>query len=129
MTYQVGTSLGVRALHVMPGMEGPEGELHPHDYRIDVVVERAELDERGMVCDLDLLGASLAETAARIEGRDLEEIRPPDAEAVTVEVFARWLHGELAEPVRMAGGDHLTVRVFETEVAFGGYSAPVALTP
>lgn len=113
----------------MPGMEGPEGELHAHDYRIDVVVERAELDERGMVCDLDLLGASLRETAARIEGHDLEQIRPPDAEAVTVEVFARWLHGELAEPVRMAGGDHLTVRVFETEVAFGGYSAPVASTP
>lgn len=128
MTYQVGTSLGVRALHVMPGMEGPEGELHPHDYRIDVVVERAELDERGMVCDLDLLGESLREIAARIEGRDLEQIRPPDAEAVTVEVFARWLHGELAEPVRMAGGDHLTVRVFETEVAFGGYSAPVVQT-
>ena len=30
-----------------------------NDYRIDVVVERAELDDRGMVCDLDVLEAAL----------------------------------------------------------------------
>ena len=28
----------MRALHVMPDVEGPEGELHTHDYRIEVVV-------------------------------------------------------------------------------------------
>jgi 6-pyruvoyltetrahydropterin/6-carboxytetrahydropterin synthase len=128
VSYQVGTSHEVRALHVMPGMEGPEGRLHPHDYRLEVVVERDELDERGMVCDLTVLEAALQETAGRIEGADLEAIRPPDAEAVTVEVFARWLHGELAEPVRVAGGERLVVRVWESATAFGGYAAPVSPT-
>jgi 6-pyruvoyltetrahydropterin/6-carboxytetrahydropterin synthase len=125
VTFQVGISHSVTARHVIPGMEGPEGELHPHDYRLDIVVEREALDERGMVCDLDVLGAALRETGGRVEGQDLEAIRPKDAEAVTVEVFARWLHGELAEPVRMAGGEMLTVRVFESDSAFGGYSASV----
>jgi 6-pyruvoyl-tetrahydropterin synthase len=106
-------------------MDGPEGELHAHDYRVDVVVEREELDERGMVCDLDVLEAALREAVARMEDRDLEEIRPPEAEAVTVEVFARWMHGQLAEPVRVAGGERLTVRVFESDVGFGGFDAPV----
>ena len=86
--YEVGSSVTVRALHQMP-MEGPEGELHPHDYRIDVVVGRRELDERGMVCDLDALRAALQQIVARIDGKDLEEIRPAEAEAVTVEVLAR----------------------------------------
>jgi 6-pyruvoyltetrahydropterin/6-carboxytetrahydropterin synthase len=122
VTYQVGTALEVQALHVMPGMDGPEGSLHPHDYRVEVVVGRDSLDERGMVCDLDRLGAALREAASRVEGRDLEAIRPPDAEAVTVEVFARWLHGELAEPVRVAGGQELSVRVWESDSAFGGYA-------
>lgn len=125
MSFQVGTSHGVRALHVMPGMEGPEGRLHQHDYRVDIVVEREALDERGMVCDLDVLDAALREAADRVEGKDLEAIRPRDVEAVTVEVFARWLHGELAEPVRIAGGEGLTVRVFESDSAFGGYSGSV----
>jgi 6-pyruvoyltetrahydropterin/6-carboxytetrahydropterin synthase len=121
--YEVGTSIEVRALHVMPGVEGPEGELHAHDYRLEVVVGRADLGDRGMVCDLDVLDAALADVADRLRDADLEVIRPPDAEAVTVEVFARWLHGTLAGPATQGGGQHLAVRVWESPTAFGGYQA------
>jgi 6-pyruvoyltetrahydropterin/6-carboxytetrahydropterin synthase len=123
--YQVGSSVTVRALHQLP-VEGPEGELHPHDYRIDVVVGRRELDEHGMVCDLDALRAALQAIAARIDGKDLEEIRPPEAESVTVEVLARWAHEHLVPALRQAGGDTLAVRVWETEADFGGYAGPVS---
>jgi hypothetical protein len=30
----------------MPGMAGPEGQLHDHDYRIEIVVDREQLDDR-----------------------------------------------------------------------------------
>jgi 6-pyruvoyltetrahydropterin/6-carboxytetrahydropterin synthase len=123
--YEVGSSITVRALHQLP-VEGPEGELHAHDYRIDVVVGRAELDEHGMVCDLDALRAALREIAGRIDGKDLEEIRPPEAEAVTVEVLARWAHQSLVPALRRAGGDNLAVRVWETPSDFGGYAGPVS---
>jgi 6-pyruvoyltetrahydropterin/6-carboxytetrahydropterin synthase len=123
--YEVGSDVTVRALHRMP-VEGPEGELHAHDYRIEVVVGRRELDERGMVCDLDALRAALAALAGRIEGRDLEEIRPPAAEAVTVEVLARWAHQNLVPSLREAGGDTLGVRVWESASEFGGYAGPVS---
>jgi 6-pyruvoyltetrahydropterin/6-carboxytetrahydropterin synthase len=107
----------------MPGLPGPEGQLHDHDYRIDIVVDREQLDGRGMVCDLDVLEAALTELTSRVEGRNLEEIRPAGAEAVTVEVFARWVHDSLSPTVVAAGGEALAVRVWETPVAFGGYSA------
>jgi 6-pyruvoyltetrahydropterin/6-carboxytetrahydropterin synthase len=123
--YEVGTSVEVRALHVMPGVEGPEGELHAHDYRLEVVVGRSDLDDRGMVCDLDLLDEALTQVADRLRDRDLEAIRPPSAEAVTVEVFAKWLHDELADTVAAGGGHHLAVRVWESPTAFGGFAAPV----
>ena len=123
--YQVGTATEVRAFHVMPGMEGPEGQRHSHDYRLEVVVERAELDDRGMVCDLDVLDAALADAAAVVRDADLEVIAP-EADAVTVEVFARWAHGALADAVRRGGGEMLTVRVWESPVAYGGYGAPVS---
>ena len=45
------------------------------------------------------------------------------AEAVTVEVFARWVHDTLSPAVAAAGGETLAVRVWETPVAFGGYRA------
>jgi 6-pyruvoyltetrahydropterin/6-carboxytetrahydropterin synthase len=123
--YQVGTATEFRALHVMPGVDGPEGQLHSHDYRLEVLVERAELDERGMVCDLDVLNAALADAAAVVRDVNLEVIQPEAADAVTVEVFARWAHGALADAVRAGGGQTLTIRVWESPFAFGGYSAPV----
>jgi 6-pyruvoyltetrahydropterin/6-carboxytetrahydropterin synthase len=123
--YEVGSGITVTALHQLP-VEGPEGELHPHDYRIDVVVGRRGLDEHGMVCDLDALRAALQAIAARIDGKDLEEIRPPAAESVTVEVLARWTHERLVPTLRTAGGDTLAVRVYETDSDFGGYAGPVS---
>jgi len=124
--YEVGTAAEVNAFHVMPGMEGPEGTLHSHDYRIELVVTRADVGAEGWVCDLDVLDAALADVVKQLDGADLETIRPPSAEAVTVEVFSRWLHDTLAGPVAQAGGETLAVRVWESVVAFGGYSGPVS---
>jgi 6-pyruvoyltetrahydropterin/6-carboxytetrahydropterin synthase len=123
--YQIGTSVQFPAMHIMPGVEGPEGELHEHDYRLEVVIERSELDARGMVCDLDVVDAALERVEQTLRGKNLEVIQPADAEAVTVEVFARWAHGALAPDVRRGGGETLTVRVWESPVAYGGYTAAV----
>ena len=124
MTYEVGLSRNVRAFHVMPGLPGPEGQLHDHDYRIEIMVSRDQLDDRAMVCDLDVLEEALTRLTERIEGRNLEEIRPADAEAVTVEVFARWVHDTLSAAIAAGDGATLAVRIWETPVAFGGYRGP-----
>jgi 6-pyruvoyltetrahydropterin/6-carboxytetrahydropterin synthase len=123
--YQVGFSTEVTAFHIMPGMEGPEGVLHSHDYRLEVLVERDQLDERAMVCDIDLLEEALKNAASVVRDKNLEVIQPPEAEAVTVEVFAKWLHGAVADAVRTGGGEMLTVRVWESPFAFGGYGERV----
>lgn len=123
--FRVGTAIEFPAEHIMPGVEGPEGELHSHDYRLDVVVERDGLDERGMVCDLDVLDAALQSIDAMLRGKNLEIIQPADAEAVTVEVFAKWAFDYLAERIRPSGAESLHVRVYENEFAFGGYGGPL----
>jgi 6-pyruvoyltetrahydropterin/6-carboxytetrahydropterin synthase len=120
--FSVGTAIEFTAQHIRPGVEGPEGELHTHDYRLDVVVERAQLDDRGMVCDLDVLEAALKDVDEIVRGKNLEVIRPADAEAVTVEVFARWAHDFLAAAIRHTGAEALSVRVWENSMSFGGYS-------
>ncbi|MDQ4148511.1 MAG: 6-carboxytetrahydropterin synthase [Actinomycetota bacterium] len=120
--FEVGSAILLHALHCMP-VEGPEGVLHSHDYRIEVVVSRRGLDDRGMVCDLDVLNAVLAKIHRDLEGKDLEIIRPQWAEAVTVEVFARWLHETVGEAIRASGADFLSVRVWESDSEFGGFRA------
>ena len=120
--YETGTATTVLAFHVMPGLPPPEGRRHSHDYRIEVVVSRDQLDERGMVVDLDVLNAALDDVVARLDGADLDAIvHVPRAGGVTVEVFACWVHDEL---VRMVAADQplaLAVRVWESATAFGGY--------
>ena len=86
--FQVGTAIEFPAKHIMPGMEGPEGQLHEHEYRLEVLVERERLDDRGMVCDLDVLDAVLQRIDGTVRDQNLEVIKPPSADAVTVEVFA-----------------------------------------
>jgi 6-pyruvoyltetrahydropterin/6-carboxytetrahydropterin synthase len=122
LTYETGLSRSFVAWHVFPGMEGPEGQLHSHEYRLEIVVKREQLDNRGMVCDLDFLEAMMEKVVAVIEDKDLELIRPPDADAVTVELLARWAHSELSRLIADEELDALTVRVWESPVAFGGYS-------
>lgn len=122
--YHVGTAAEFVALHIMPGMEGPEGTLHSHDYRLDVVLDRDELDGRGMVCDLDILHAVIDGIVDTVSGKNLDLIRPADADAVTVEVFARWSHQQIAAGLAGSGVDRIHVRIYENPVAFGGYSGP-----
>jgi 6-pyruvoyltetrahydropterin/6-carboxytetrahydropterin synthase len=124
--FEVGASAELRAQHRIPWLPPPEGDLHAHDYRVEVVVERATLDGRGMVCDLDVVEAALQKAVAELEGRDLDVIRPPEAEAVTVEILAGWFHAQLANAIRAAGGETLAVRVWESATAFGGYRARVS---
>jgi 6-pyruvoyltetrahydropterin/6-carboxytetrahydropterin synthase len=123
--FEVGTAMEFTAWHVMPGVEGPEGELHSHNYRLEVVVRRAELDEGGMVVDLDILRGSVEKTVASVRDQDLESIRPPEAGAVTVEVLAGWAHAEIAGSIAQEGADELAVRVYEDPVSFGGLTAPI----
>jgi 6-pyruvoyltetrahydropterin/6-carboxytetrahydropterin synthase len=123
--FEVGASADLRALHRIPWLPPPEGDLHEHEYRVEVVIERATLDGRGMVVDLDIVEAALRKAVAAIEGKDLDSIRPPEAEAVTVEILARWLHERLADAIAAAGGEAMAVRVWESPTAFGGYRAAV----
>ncbi len=123
--FEVGTALEFTAKHIMPGVEGPEGQLHEHDYRLEVFLERPRLDERGMVCDLDVLDAALQRIGDIVSGQNLEIIQPADADAVTVEVFAKWAHEQVAEAIADSGVETLSVRVWESTTAFGGYSAGI----
>jgi 6-pyruvoyltetrahydropterin/6-carboxytetrahydropterin synthase len=126
-TYETGTAAEVRAFHVMPGLPPPEGVRHAHDYRLDVVVRRDRLDERGMVVDLDALGAALRAAASQVDGADLDRVigAPSGLDAVTVEHFATWLHQRLAAALGPLPGGVLAVRVWESADAFGGYTAPL----
>jgi 6-pyruvoyl-tetrahydropterin synthase len=122
--FEAGIVARFQARHVMHGMEGPEGVLHAHDYRIEVTASRERLDDLGMVVDLDVLQRTVDGVVARVEGANLDDIVVPrDPESVTVEALALWVHGEIAKAISGTGVESLHVRAWETDDAFGGYAA------
>jgi 6-pyruvoyltetrahydropterin/6-carboxytetrahydropterin synthase len=121
--FEVGASARFVAFHRMPTQPPPENERHPHDYRVEVVAERERLDERGMVCDLDVVTSSLAEVAGRARDRDLADVC--GADEVTVEVLAGWIHEQIAPTLKADGAESVAVRVWESDDAFGGIRARV----
>ena len=122
--FEAGVVARFDAQHVMHGMEGPEGVLHSHDYRLEVIASREALDDAGMVVDLDVLQAAVDDVVRRAKGSHLDEVvAPRDSESVTVEALARWVHREVSHSIRGAGVERLHVRAWETEDAFGGYAA------
>ena len=66
--FEVGATARFRAFHSMPLQPPPENERHAHDYRVEVVAERDRLDERGMVCDLDVVTVGPPALAPEIRG-------------------------------------------------------------
>lgn len=122
--FEAGIVARFDAQHVMHGMEGPEGEIHSHDYRIDVIASRDRLDDLGMVVDLDVLQAAVDDVVRRVKGMNLDDIVVPrDPESVTVEALALWIHSEVARAIAGTGVERLHVRAWETDEAFGGYAA------
>jgi 6-pyruvoyl-tetrahydropterin synthase len=116
--FEVGLVVTFRALHRMPSQPPPEDELHPHDYRVEAVAQRQRLDDRSMVCDLEVLKERLGHVADGARDRDLAGVCGTDV--VTVEVLAAWTHAQLADAVRNDGAEYLAVRVWESDDAFGG---------
>jgi 6-pyruvoyltetrahydropterin/6-carboxytetrahydropterin synthase len=122
--FEAGIVARFDAQHVMHGMEGPEGVLHSHDYKIDVTASREQLDDLGMVVDLDVLQAAVDDVVRKVKGTNLDYIVVPrESESVTVEALALWVHGEIARAISGTGVEQLSVRAWETDDAFGGYAA------
>ena len=119
--FEVGATARFRAFHSMPVQPPPENERHAHDYRVEVVAERESLDERGMVCDLDVVRGCLADAVDLVRDRDLAEVC--ETPVVTVEVLAMWIHAQLASRLKNDGAEFLSVRAWESEDAFGGIRA------
>jgi hypothetical protein len=76
-----------------------------------------------MVCDLDVLRASLGATVERVRDRDLGEVC--GVEGVTVELLASWVLERLTPALAAEGAESVHVRVWESDDAFGGTRAEI----
>ncbi|HLC04469.1 MAG TPA: 6-carboxytetrahydropterin synthase [Anaerolineales bacterium] len=119
-------SLGLRrefvARHYLIGGDwGPENELHPHAYRIEVRLESDSLDPHGFIVDLVDLEAHLDRMLARYREQTLNELPEFDALNPSLEHFARILCQDLAAGLASTSLTAFQVTLWEDATAWAAY--------
>ena len=109
--YRVTRDCWISSSHQLRLDDGSLEPIHGHNWRIQVAVEAAELDGRGLVFDLERLAAILGEVLDGLDHVHLNDLPAFRRGSVSGEVIARHVADTLAPIV-----DDDRVRVAEVRV-------------
>jgi 6-pyruvoyl-tetrahydropterin synthase len=109
---------------------GPAQRLHGATYVVDLELQRAALDDDGLVVDIGLAAKALREVLGELNYRNLDDEPAFAGRNTTTEFLARVIFDRVAERIRAgelgahAGGlDALRVTLHESHVAAASYEA------
>jgi 6-pyruvoyltetrahydropterin/6-carboxytetrahydropterin synthase len=83
------------AAHALRSYRGLPETVHGHSWRVEVMLETAELDEEGMGFDFVEIRRALRELVSRFDHRDINAEPPFDRLSPTTEHLARFFHEEM----------------------------------
>jgi 6-pyruvoyltetrahydropterin/6-carboxytetrahydropterin synthase len=89
-TYTLRVIARFEAAHHLTSYRGAPEPSHGHSWRVEAVLETAELGPEGMAWDFVEVQGALRELAARLDHRDINTVPPFDRESPTTERIAAW---------------------------------------
>jgi 6-pyruvoyltetrahydropterin/6-carboxytetrahydropterin synthase len=113
--YRVTQEGWISSSHQTVAADGSLEPLHGHNWRIQVSVEAAELDERGMVVDLDVLRRALDEFLDGLDHAHLNDLPAFADQPVSAEVIARHVGKTLGGQLDDGRRRVVEVRVWMTD--------------
>jgi 6-pyruvoyltetrahydropterin/6-carboxytetrahydropterin synthase len=109
------------AAHALRNYHGKCENLHGHNYRVQVGLEGAQLDESGLLYDFAELKGQLRSTSSYLDHQNLNELQPFDTINPSAENIAKFIFDEIQ---RALGHVKLAyVRVWETDTSCAIYRA------
>ena len=107
------------AAHALRNYHGKCENLHGHNYRVQVGMEGAELDDTGLLYDFAELKSQLRETSKYLDHGYLNELSPFDVVNPSAENIAKYICEEIQRALKT--GSIAYVRVWETDTSFATY--------
>lgn len=104
---------------------GPEGELHSHDFVIEVRFGGPALGEYGYLVDIDAVNEVLDDIETRYRDAVLNDLPEFAGENPSVERFAENVGDRIAEALSDPNPTHLAVRIWEDEDAWASHARPL----
>jgi 6-pyruvoyl-tetrahydropterin synthase len=107
---------------------GPAQRTHGATYVVDVVFQRAELDEDGLVIDIGLASETVKAVLSGYNFYNLDEVPELAGKNTTTEFMAKVIFDQLARAIgegRMGstaqGISHMEIKLHESHVAWASY--------
>ncbi len=116
--FEVSVEQSFAAGHALRNYKGACENVHGHNFKVQVTLEGAALDQTGMLVDFLDVKASMQNVIATLDHRFLNEIPPfdvlnPSAENIAEYFYLQMSSGLAANPVPV----HIReVRVWETDI-------------
>jgi len=101
---------------------GDEGELHAHDYLLEVTVEGPSVGPHEYLIDIDELGDKVDAVVSDYQGQVLNELPAFAGSNPSLERFAFATCGRLSDDLADDMITSLTVRIWEDDLAWAAYS-------
>jgi 6-pyruvoyltetrahydropterin/6-carboxytetrahydropterin synthase len=123
-------SLGVRrefsARHYLIGGDwGAENLEHPHQYRMELVLEALTLDRHGFLVDIVEVEQHLEAVIAGFAGQTLNELAAFAGLNPSIERLATILHAAFRARFALFRLEALTVTLWEDDIAWTSFRAPL----
>jgi 6-pyruvoyltetrahydropterin/6-carboxytetrahydropterin synthase len=107
------------AAHALRNYRGKCENLHGHNYRVQVAIAGAELDENGLLYDFAELKSRLRATSAYLDHQNINELKPFDQINPSAENLAKFICGEIQKDLKNAAVSW--VKVWETDTSAATY--------
>jgi len=108
--------------HALRNYRGKCENVHGHNYRCQVTLEGADLDEIGLLVDFVELKRVVHSVLDRMDHQWLNEFPPFDVLNPSAENMARYIYQQVAEGLRPRDGVRIAlVRLWETDTAHATY--------
>ncbi|WP_219863103.1 6-pyruvoyl trahydropterin synthase family protein [Vreelandella piezotolerans] len=107
---------------------GPAQRTHGATYVVDVVFQRPELDQDGLVIDIGLASETVKEVLAGYNYRNLDEVSELSGQNTTTEFMAKVIFDQLAAAIKSGrmgetakGLTQMEIKLHESHVAWASY--------
>jgi 6-pyruvoyltetrahydropterin/6-carboxytetrahydropterin synthase len=108
--------------HALRNYRGKCENVHGHNYRCQVTIEGAQLDEIGLLVDFVELKRVVHSVLDRLDHQWLNEFPPFDVLNPSAENMARYIYQQVNEGIKTREGVKLAnVRLWETDTAHATY--------
>jgi len=108
--------------HALRNYRGKCENVHGHNYRCQVTIEGAALDDIGLLVDFVELKRVVHGVLDRLDHQWLNEFPPFDVLNPSAENMARYIYEQVAEGLQVREGVRIAlVRLWETDTAYATY--------